>query len=105
MSKSPVAADVPSGQRSGKPEPRTSLARTLGQSTATLLTAAMIIGTGIFGAIGSATAKAGSGILIAMTIVGPIALATGISAAQLGANYPKEGGAFSWTLEFNHDAD
>jgi len=102
MSKSPVAADVPSGQRSGKPEPRTSLARTLGQSTATLMTAAMIIGTGIFGAIGSATAKAGSGILIAMTIGGLIALATGISAAQLGVNYPKEGGAFTWAREFNH---
>src|SRR5947199_2823860 len=102
MSKSPVAADVPSGKQSGKPEPRTSLARTLGPSTATLMTAAMIIGTGVFGAIGSATAKAGSGILIAMTIGGLIALATGISAAQLGVNYPKEGGAFTWAREFNH---
>src|SRR5437764_14262644 len=102
MSKSPVAADVPSGQRSGKPEPRTSIARTLGQSTATLMTASMIIGTGVFGEIGSATAKAGSGILIAMTIGGLIALATGISAAQLGVNYPKEGGAFTWAREFNH---
>src|SRR5947199_4313686 len=102
MSKSPVASDVPSGQRSGKPDTRTSLPRTLGQSTATLMTAAMIIGTGIFGAIGSATAKAGSGILIAMTIGGLIALATGISAAKLGVNYPKEGGAFTWAREFNH---
>ena len=84
------------------PDSRTSLARTLGRSTATLMTAAMIIGTGIFGAIGSATAKAGSGILIAMTIGGLIALATGISAAQLGVNYPKEGGAFTWAREFNH---
>jgi basic amino acid/polyamine antiporter, APA family len=66
------------------------------------MTAAMIIGTGIFGAIGSATAKAGSGILIAMTMGGLIALATGISAAQLGVNYPKEGGAFTWAREFNH---
>src|SRR5437660_1400673 len=102
MSKNPTPADVPSGQQSGKPESRTSLARTLGRSTATLMTAAMIIGTGIFGAIGSATAKAGSGILIAMTIGGLIALATGISAAQLGVNYPKEGGAFTWAREFNH---
>src|SRR3989442_12227306 len=84
-----------------KPESRASLARTLGRNTATLMTAAMIIGTGIFGAIGSATARAGSGILIAMTIGGLIALATGISAAQLGANYPKEGGAFTWAREFN----
>ncbi len=66
------------------------------------MTAAMIIGTGIFGAIGSATAKAGSGILVAMTLGGLVALATGISAAQLGVNYPKEGGAFTWAREFNH---
>jgi len=79
-----------------------SLARTLGRTTATLMTAAMIFGTGIFGAIGSATAKAGSGILVAMVLGGLIALATGISAAQLGVNYPKEGGAFTWAREFNH---
>src|SRR6266446_6590258 len=102
MSKEPTPAEVASGQQSGKAESRTSLARTLGRSTATLMTAAMIIGTGIFGAIGSATAKAGSGILIAMVLGGLIALATGISAAQLGVNYPKEGGAFTWAREFNH---
>src|SRR5438046_5050393 len=102
MSKDPTPSEVVSGQQSGKAESRTSLARTLGRSTATLMTAAMIIGTGIFGAVGSATAKAGSGILIAMVLGGLIALATGISAAQLGVNYPKEGGAFTWAREFNH---
>lgn len=66
------------------------------------MTAAMIIGTGIFGAIGSATAKAGSGILLAMILGGLIALFTGLSAAQLGINYPKEGGAFTWAREFDH---
>src|SRR5947199_4846480 len=66
------------------------------------MTAAIIIGTGIFGAVGSATARAGSGILVAMVLGGLIALATGISAAQLGVNYPKEGGAFTWAREFNH---
>src|SRR5256886_6704862 len=102
MNKDPTPAKIVSGQQSGKPESTTSLARTLGRSTATLMTAAMIIGTGIFGAIGSATAKAGSGILIAMVLGGLIALATGISAAQLGVNFPKEGGAFTWAREFNH---
>src|SRR5947208_4605391 len=102
MSKDPTPPHVVAGQQSGKPESRTSLARTLGRSTATLMTASMIIGTGIFGALGSATAKAGSGILIAMTLGGLIALATGISAAQLGVNYPKERGAFAWARELNH---
>src|SRR5713226_6445340 len=102
MRKDPTPPEAVSGQQSGKPESATSLARTLGRSSATLMTAAMIIGTGIFGAVGSATAKAGSGILIAMVLGGLIALATGISAAQLGVNYPKEGGAFTWAREFNH---
>ncbi len=102
MSKYPIPMEGVSRQPSEKPEPTTTLARTLGSSTATLMTAAMIIGTGIFGAIGSATAKAGSGILVAMTLGGLVALATGISAAQLGVNYPKEGGAFTWAREFNH---
>ncbi len=66
------------------------------------MTAAMIIGTGIFGAMGSAAAKAGSGILLAMVVGGLVALLTGISAAQLGVNYPREGGAFTWAREFNH---
>jgi len=102
MSKGPAPAEVVSGQQSGKRESRASLARTLGRSTATLMTAAMIIGTGIFGAVGSATARPGSGILVAMVLGGPIALTTGISAAQLGVTYPKEGGAFTWAREFNH---
>ena len=79
-----------------------SLARRLGTLTATLLTAGMIIGTGIFGAIGSAASRAGSGILLAMVLGGLVALFTGISAAQLGVNYPVEGGAFTWARQFNH---
>src|SRR5438094_6282537 len=102
MSKDPTPPQVVAGQQSGKPESRTSLARTLGRGTATLMTASMIIGTGIFGALGSATAKGGSGILIAMTMRGLIALATGISAAPLGVNYPKEGAAFTWACAFTH---
>src|SRR5437667_9990901 len=101
MSKEPTPAEVASGQQSGKAESRTSLARTLGRRTATLMAAAMIIGTGIFGAVGSATAKAGSGILVSMVLGGLITLATGRSAVQLGVNYPKEGGAFAGARGFN----
>src|SRR5437899_12839121 len=102
MSKEPTPAEVASGQQSGKAESRTSLARTLGRSTATLMTAAMIIGTAIFGAVGSATAKAGSGILIAMVLGGLIPLATGTIAEQQGVNYPKEGGALTWARELTN---
>jgi len=31
-----------------------------------------------------------------------VALATGISAAQLRVNYPNEGGAFTWARQVKH---
>src|SRR5712692_3064230 len=74
--------------------------RSLGRTSAVLLTAAMIVGTGLFTSVGAATAKAGSGILVAILIGGFIALLTGISAAEVGVNYPLEGGAFIWTRRF-----
>ncbi|WP_346658780.1 APC family permease [Bradyrhizobium sp. 143] len=67
--------------------------------TATLFTAGMMVGIGIFAATGAATAAAGSGILIAILLGGSVALATGISAAQLGVNNPTEGGAFTWARD------
>ncbi|HEY3363565.1 MAG TPA: amino acid permease [Symbiobacteriaceae bacterium] len=78
--------------------------KSLGKVTALLLTAAMMVGTGIFTTLGAATAEAGSGILIAMLISGLIALLTGISAAQVGVNYPEEGGAFIWMRIFGYPA-
>ena len=62
----------------------------------------MILGTGLFVSLGATAAEAGSGILIAMIIGGVICLATGISAAQVGINYPVEGGAFIWTRQFGY---
>src|SRR5213083_2904863 len=82
---------------------RSALRRELAPVGATLLTACMIIGTGIFAASGAATAAAGTGILMAIVLGGTVALATGISAAQLGVNFPEEGGAFSWARQFDHN--
>ncbi len=77
------------------------LRRELGPFTATLFTAGMMVGIGIFAAFGAATEAAGSGILVAMLLGGSVALATGISAAQLGVNNPTEGGAFTWARDFH----
>jgi APA family basic amino acid/polyamine antiporter len=52
--------------------------------------------------LGATAAEAGSGILLAMIIGGMICLATGISAAQVGVNYPVEGGAFVWNRQFGY---
>src|SRR5258707_6418622 len=77
--------------------------RVLGRTTAMLLTAAMIIGTGLFAALGETTEKAGSGLLLAILLSGLVALATGLSAASVGINFPEEGGAFTWSRKFGYN--
>src|SRR5438874_9737690 len=83
--------------------PNSSLRRTLGRTTATFLTAAMIIGTGLFAALGETTEKAGSGLLLAMIFSGLVALATGLSAASVGIHFPEEGGGFTWSRKFGYN--
>src|SRR6266568_7635885 len=80
-----------------------SSARTLGRTAATLMTAGMIIGTGIFGALGATAEQAGGALLLAMIPGGLVCLATGISGAQLGVNFPRHGGAFIWARAFHLD--
>src|SRR5436190_21955298 len=84
-------------------EPKASLRRTLGRTTAMLLTAAMIIGTGLFAALGATTEKAGSGLLLAIALSGLVPLATGLSAASVGINIPEEGGGFTWSRKFGYN--
>ena len=80
----------------------TSLKRSLGPTTATFLTAAMIIGTGLFAALGETTDKAGSGLPLAIILSGLVALATGLSAASVGINFPEEGAGFTWSRKFGY---
>src|SRR5947207_4070491 len=82
---------------------RSSSRRVLGRTTAMLLTAAMIIGTGLFAALGETAEKAGSGLLLAIFLSGLVALATGLSAASVGINFPEEGGAFTWSRKFGYN--
>jgi len=88
------------GRKDG--ESQSSLRRTLGRTTAMLLTAAMIIGTGLFAALGATAEKAGSGLLLAIALSGVVALATGLSAASVGINFPEEGGGFTWSRKFGY---
>src|SRR2546430_14962049 len=67
-----------------------------------LLTAAMIIGTGLFAALGETVEKAGGGLLLAMLLSGVVALLTGLSAASVGINFPEEGGGFTWSRKFRY---
>src|SRR5438552_18679748 len=79
-----------------------SLRRALGRTTAMLLTAAMIIGTGLFAALGETAEKAGSGLPLAIILGGLVILATGLSAASVGINFPEEGGGFTWSRKFGY---
>jgi APA family basic amino acid/polyamine antiporter len=81
---------------------KSSSRRVLGPTTAMLLTAAMIIGTGLFAALGETAEKAGSGLLLAIFLSGLVALATGLSAASVGINFPEESGAFTWSRKFGY---
>src|SRR5712691_4174206 len=81
---------------------KSTLRRALGRTTATFLTAAMIIGTGLFAALGSTAEKAGTGLLLAIIVSGLVALATGLSAASVGINFPEEGGGFTWSRKFGY---
>src|SRR5438128_10225515 len=83
-------------------EPKSSLRRTLDRTTAMLLTAAMIIGTGLFAALGETADRAGSGLLLAIALSGLVPLATGLSAASVGINFPEEGGGFTWSRKFGY---
>src|SRR6266511_801682 len=85
----------------GATQSESSPARTLGLTAATLITAGMIIGTGIFGALGATAEQAGGALLLAMIPGGLVCLATGISGAQLGVNFPRHGGAFVWARAFH----
>src|SRR5438034_10914560 len=76
--------------------------RVLGGTTAMLLTAAMIIGTGLFAALGETAEKAGSGLPLAILLGGIVILATGLSAASVGINFPEEGGGFIWSRNFGY---
>src|SRR3989440_3322266 len=82
---------------------KASLRRALDRTTAMLMTAAMIIGTGLFAALGETAEKAGSGLLLAIFLSGLVALATGLSAASVGIEFPDEGGAFTWSRKFGYN--
>src|SRR3954470_3291999 len=89
-------------QKEAESASTSSLRRVLGPITAMLLTAAMIIGTGLFAALGATAEKAGSGLLFAILLSGLVPLATGLSAASVGINFPEEGGGFTWSRKFGY---
>lgn len=70
------------------------LSRLLNTADAVVIGLGAMIGTGIFVAVGPASASAGPGILIGLCIAAFVAYCNATSSAQLAALYPESGGAY-----------
>lgn len=70
------------------------LARRLNTADAVAVGLGAMIGTGVFVAIGPASASAGSGVLMGILIAAFVAYCNATSSAQLAAVYPESGGTY-----------
>ncbi len=59
-----------------------------------------IVGTGLFVSLGIAAGVAGGAILLALPLAGLLALASGLSSAQLAAAHPVSGGTYAYGYRF-----
>ena len=80
----------------GEQEPR--LRPQLGLVDATAVALGAIIGAGVFVALGQAAGAAGPALPLAVLLAALVATFNGLSAAELGVNYPRAGGGY----EFGH---
>lgn len=71
----------------------------LGLVDATAIALGAIIGAGIFVVLGEAAGVAGAGTPLAVLFAAGVAAFSGLSAAQLGVNYPRVGGAYEFGYE------
>lgn len=72
------------------------LARVLGLPSAILLGLGSIVGTGVFVSIGLAAGLAGTALPVAVAFGALLALANGLSSAQLAAAFPQSGGTYEY---------
>ncbi|QIM17607.1 amino acid permease [Leucobacter coleopterorum] len=75
------------------------LARKLGLADAIAIGLASMIGAGVFAVFAPTAAIAGSGLLIGLLIAGCVAYLNATSSAQLAAQYPVSGGAYTYGRE------
>jgi APA family basic amino acid/polyamine antiporter len=73
---------------------RSRLSRRLNTADAVAIGLSAMIGSGVFIAIGPASASAGAGVLIALMVAAFVAYCNATSAAQLAAVYPESGGTY-----------
>jgi APA family basic amino acid/polyamine antiporter len=76
------------------------LRRVLGLGDAVLLGLGSIIGTGVFVTLGLAARTAPDGLLAALVFAALLALANGMSSAQLAASHPVSGGTYEYGYRY-----
>ncbi len=80
----------------------TSLRRTLGVGSATLLGLGSILGTGVFVSIGLVAGLAGVWTVAAAALAALVATCNALSSAQLAAAYPQSGGTYEYGYRLLH---
>lgn len=76
------------------------LLREVGLPGAVFMGLGSIVGTGLFISLGVAAGVAGSAILLALPLAALLALANGLSSAQLAATHPVSGGTYEYGYRF-----
>ncbi len=76
------------------------LLREVGLPGAVFMGLGSIVGTGLFLSLGIAAGVAGSAILLALPLAALLALANGLSSAQLAATHPVSGGTYEYGYRF-----
>jgi basic amino acid/polyamine antiporter, APA family len=81
-----------------------SLRREVGLPGAVFMGLGSIVGTGLFVSLGIAAGVAGTWILLALPLAALLALANGLSSAQLAAAHPVSGGSYEYGYRFLNPA-
>lgn len=81
-------------------KPSTELKRAVGPWGAIWMGLGSILGTGVFVSLGIGAEIIGSGLLLAVTLAALIAIANGLSSAQLAAAHPVSGGTYEYGHKF-----
>ena len=77
----------------------TELSRDMGLLPITFIGIGAMIGAGVFALTGQAAGLAGPALMLAFLLNGIVASFTAMSYAELGAAFPRSGGAYSWVTE------
>jgi len=86
-------------EASGDGNVETELSRDMGLLPITFIGVGAMIGAGVFALTGQAAGLAGPALLVAFFLNGIVASFTAMSYAELGAAFPRSGGAYNWVTE------